>query len=162
MVLKQPWAQKRKLWVFEKGIFQFFANFWVMKLKPFSGKVRQSVQNYLNQNLVIRSSLEKNFGTTLRSKTNVVSVWKEHFSVFCKLLSGEVETIFWESHAKRPKQFKSKFGHTKLLGKRFRNYLETKNEGCERLKGAFFSFFQTFSAFCKFFNEEVETISGES
>ena len=28
------------LWAFEKGIFQFFANFWVTKLKPFSGKAR--------------------------------------------------------------------------------------------------------------------------
>ena len=131
-------------------------------LKPFAGKVTQSVQSYLNENLVIGSFLENGFEATLSSKTKVVSLWKGHFSVFCKLLSGEVETIFWESHAKRPKRFKSKFGHTKLLGKRFRNYLETKNEGCERLKGAFFSFFQTFSAFCKFFNEEVETISGES
>ena len=93
-------------WAFEKVIFQFFPNFWVAKVKPFSGKVWQSIQNYLNQNLVIGSFLENGFEATLSSKTNVVSVWKEHFSVFCKFLSDEVETIFWESEAKLLKLFK--------------------------------------------------------
>ena len=64
----RPWAQKRIFWTFEKGIFQVFANFWVMKLKPFSGKVRQSVQNYWNQNWVIGSFLENVFELTLNSK----------------------------------------------------------------------------------------------
>ena len=82
MVLKLPWAQKRMLWAFEKSIFQFFANLWVTKSKPFSGKVRQSVQNYLNQNLVVRSFLENGFEATLSSKANVVSVWKGHFQFF--------------------------------------------------------------------------------
>ena len=72
------------LWAFEKCILQFFASFWVTKLKPFSGKVKQSVENYLNQNLVIRSSLENGFEATLSSKTYVVSVSKGHFSVFWK------------------------------------------------------------------------------
>ena len=140
MVLKLLWAQKRMLWAFEKWIFQFFANFWVTKLKPFSGKVRQSIQNYWNQNLIIGSFLENGFEATLSSKTNVLSVWKEHFSVFCKFLSDEVETIFWEREAKRSKLFNSKFGYRKLLGKWFWSYLELKNECCERLKSAFFSF----------------------
>ena len=61
------------------------------------GKVRQSVHNYLNQNLLIGSFLENGFKATLNSKTNVLSVWKGHFSVFCKVLSEEVETVFWES-----------------------------------------------------------------
>ena len=90
MVLKLPWAQKRMLWAFEASIFQFSANFWVTKLKPFSGKERQSVQNYWNQNLVIGSFLENGFDATLSSKANVVSVWKVHFSVFCKFLSDEL------------------------------------------------------------------------
>ena len=46
-------GSKKMLWVFEKGIFQFFGNFWVTKLKPFPGKARQSVQDCLNQNLVV-------------------------------------------------------------------------------------------------------------
>ena len=68
--------------MFEKGIFQFFANFWVTRLKPFSGKLRQSAQNFLNQRLVIGSFLENGFEVTLSWKTNVLSVWREHFSVF--------------------------------------------------------------------------------
>ena len=49
MVLQQRWAQKQMFWAFKKiYIFQFFAIFWVTKLKPFSGKVSQSVQIYLN------------------------------------------------------------------------------------------------------------------
>ena len=70
------------LWTFENAIFKFFANFWAIKSKRFSGKVRQSIQNYLNQNFVIRNFLENGFGANLSSKMNVLSVWKRHFSVF--------------------------------------------------------------------------------
>ena len=55
-------------------IFEFFANFWVTKLKPFSEKVKQSIQSCLNQNLAIGSFLENRFGGTLNSKTNLFSV----------------------------------------------------------------------------------------
>ena len=81
------------------GIFLLFAGFWVKKLKPFSGKVRQSVQNCLNKNLVIRSFLKNSFEALLSSKTNVLSTWKENFSVFWKFSSAKVETIFWEWEA---------------------------------------------------------------
>ena len=54
--------------------FSFFANFWVTKLKPFSGKVRQSDKNYLNQNLGITTFLGNSFGAALSSLTNVESV----------------------------------------------------------------------------------------
>ena len=50
---------------------------------------------------------------------NVPGVSKEHYPAVCKFLSDEVETIFWESKAKRSKLFKSKFGHSKLLRKCF-------------------------------------------
>ena len=63
-------------------------------MKPFSGKVRQSVENYLNENMDIGSFLENGFEATLSSETNVLSVWKGHFSVFCKFLSVEVEAYF--------------------------------------------------------------------
>ena len=132
------------LWAFEKGIFQFFSNFWVTKFKPFSGKVRQSNQNYLNQNLIIGSSLEHGFEVILSSKTNVRSLSKGHYSSFCKFLSDEVETIFWESKAKRSELFKSKFAPRKLFIKWFWSYLEPKNECSERLKRAFFSFLANF------------------
>ena len=91
---------KTMFWVFENVIFQFFPKLWVTKLKPFSEKVKQSVQNYLNQNLVIGSFLENGFKATLSSKRSVVSVWKGHFSDFAnfwvrklKLFSEKVRHI---------------------------------------------------------------------
>ena len=144
MVLKLPWAQKRMSWAFEKNIFQFFANFWVTKLKPFSGKVRQSVQNYLNQNSVVGSLLENGFEATLSSKANVLSVWKNHISAFCKVLSDEVKTPFWKKEAKRSTLFKSKFNHKKILRKWFWSYQKLENEYFEGLKRVFLSFLQSF------------------
>ena len=117
-----------------KEHFSVFFKFLVTKLKPFSGKVRQRVQKHLNQNLIIGSFLKNGFEVILSSKTNVLSVWKGHFSFFCKFLSDKVETILWESEAKRWKLCKSKFGHMELLRKWF----------CVRLKMAFFSFLQIF------------------
>ena len=117
MGLKLPWAQKRVFGTLGKGILQFFAGFYMTKLKPLLGKVKQSIQNYLNQNLVIESFLENGFEATLSSKTNVVSVSKGCFLNLCKFLSHEVETISWKSEPKRLKLFKSKFGHRKLLRK---------------------------------------------
>ena len=97
---RASWSWIPRLCTFEKDIFEFFADFWVTKLKPFPGKVRQSVQNYLNQNLAIRSFLENSFQATWSPKRNVLSIWKGHFPVFCKFLSDEVETVFWENEAK--------------------------------------------------------------
>ena len=51
-----------------KGHFLVFSKFWMRKLQPFSGKVRQSIQNYLNYNLVIGSLLKNYFEATLSSK----------------------------------------------------------------------------------------------
>ena len=82
MFLKLPWARKRMFWAFEKSFFQLFANFWVTKLKLFSGKGWQSVQDCLSENLGIRIFLENGFGETLSSKTNLLSVWKEYFQLF--------------------------------------------------------------------------------
>ena len=77
--------------------FSYFANFWVTKLKPFSGKARQSLQDHLNSKLVIGSFLENGFEVTLGSKTNILSISKGKFSVFCnfwvtklKQFSGKV------------------------------------------------------------------------
>ena len=124
--------------------FQFFANFLATKLKPFFGKVRQSVQIYLNQNLVIGSFLENGFEATLRSKMNVLSVWKKHFSVFCEFLNDEVETAFQKSEAECSNLFKSNFGNENFLRKWFWSNLKLKSECCEHLKRTFFSVLQIF------------------
>ena len=110
--LKSQYCERLKI-----AFFYCFPSFWLMKLKPFCGKVRQSVQNYLNQNLVIGSFLENDFVVTLSSKTNVLSIWKGHFSVFCKFLSDEVEIIFWESKTDLSRPIKFKVGHRKLFRK---------------------------------------------
>ena len=144
MVLKLPWAQKRMFWAFEKGIFQFFYKVCVTKLKQFSWKLRENVRSYLDQKLIKGSFLENGFEGILSSKTNVPSVWKRHFSVFCKFLSNKVETVFWESEAKQSKLFKSKIDHMNFLRKWFWSYLELKSECSELLKRAFFSFFTKF------------------
>ena len=112
---KATLSSKRMFKAFEKSFFQFFANLWVTKLKPFSGKVGQSIKIYWNQSFVTRTFLENVFVATLSSQTNVLSVWKEHFSVFWQFLSDKVETLSWESEAKCSKLFKSKFGHRKCL-----------------------------------------------
>ena len=178
----------------------FFANFWVRKLKPFSGKVRMSLLDDLNSMMVAGSFSESGFDVTLRSKTNVLSIWKLNFSAFCKLwvtkfkpfsgkvrqsfqnclnqswimgsffrkwfwgylelknecserlkrvffcflqiLSDNVKTVFWEWDSEPSKPFKFKIGKRKLFRKCFGSALEIKNECFERLKRAFFSFFQ--------------------
>ena len=56
--------------------FSYFANFWVTKLKQFSGKVRQNIKICLNQNLVIGAFLENGFEPSLSSRTNIVGIWK--------------------------------------------------------------------------------------
>ena len=90
----------------KRSFFSFFANFSVTKLKPFSGKVRQSVQTYLNQNLVIASFLENGSESTLSQKRMSWTIEKSIFQFFCKLLSDEVETVFWESEAMLQKLFR--------------------------------------------------------
>ena len=57
--------------VFEKDIFKFFH-------KLLSDEVEtvfwESVQNYLDQNLIIRNFLEIGFGVTLTSNRNVLCI----------------------------------------------------------------------------------------
>ena len=57
-----------------------FANFWVAKLKPFSGKDRQSLQKWLNWKFLIRSILP-----ALKSKAIVLKVWKWIFLHFLQI-----------------------------------------------------------------------------
>ena len=141
MVLKLPWMQKRMF----RALFSFLQVFWVIKLKAFSGKVRQNIKSYLNQNLIIRNFLEKFFEANLSSRTNVLSVWKRHFSFFIKFLSDEVELFFWENETKCSSLHKSKFGHMKLFRKWFWGYLELKTNVLSVWK-------EHFSVFCIFFD----------
>ena len=117
--------------------------------------MRQGVQNYLNSKLVIGCILENGSEAILSSKPTVLSVWKGDFSVSCKFLSDEVETIFRETEARNQKLLKSKFGHRKLIRKLFCSSLELKNECSEPLK-------KTLLSFCEVLGDEVETTSWKS
>ena len=94
--------------------FNFFANFWVTKLKSFSGKSRQSFQVQLNSKLVTESFLEIGFSNLEIKNECSKHLEREIFSAL-QILSDDVETISWESEAKCSKLFKWKFGHKKLL-----------------------------------------------
>ena len=132
-------------WVFEKAIFQF-------SCKYFSDEVQTVFwENEAERSELLKSKfhkmkllLENGFQATLSPKTNVLSIWKGHFPVFCKLLSDKVETVFWENKAKQSRLFKLKFGHGKLLRKWFWSCLELNNQCSEHLKRSFFSFSQIF------------------
>ena len=140
MVLKLPRSEKRMFWGFKYDIVHLFANFLVVKLKPFTRKSRQSFQNILNLLLVIQNSFE----ATLRWKMNVLMVEKWQFRRFCKLLSDEVEAVLWESKAKGSKVLKSKVIHMKHFLKWFWNYNRVKSECSQCLKILFLIFFANF------------------
>ena len=105
--------------------------------------------------MVIGSLLEKGFGASLSSRTDIVGVWNKQFLLFYKLLIGKVKTIFWESEAKCSKLFKSKFGHRKFYRKLVRSDLDIKIESPEHMKMSIFSFVQ-------FLSDKNKTIFWES
>ena len=81
-----------------KGHFSVFCKFLIEEVETIFGENEAKHLKLFNS--VIWSFLENGFEATLSSKMNVSSVWKGHCSVFWKLLSDEVETVFWESEAK--------------------------------------------------------------
>ena len=144
MVWKLPWAQEQMFWAFGKTIFQFFAKFWVAKLKPFSGKARQSAKIYLNQNLGIRTLLENNFWTNVELKNECCEPLKRAFFSFLQLFERRSWNHFLGKWSNVLKSIQIKFGHQNLLRKWFWSNLEHKDECCNVLKRVFFSFLQIF------------------
>ena len=124
MVFKLPWNKKKQMFgMSENSIFHIFGNFWVTELKVFFGKARQNLENYLSPKFIMGSIL-----VTLKSKTNIMGVWKWRFLLFCKFLSDKAENIFWDSKAKPSKLLNSKVWHMNRLRKSLSSYLEVKNE----------------------------------
>ena len=120
--------------------FHFFANFWMTKLKPFSGKGKQIPHINSNLRFSIASILENYFETTLRPKANVLSVWKWLFQSFAnfwvtklKLFSGKVRQSF--QNYLNPKSVKKHFI------KWFWNCLKLKSKCSEDSNKAFFGDF---------------------
>ena len=143
------------LWAVEKGIFQFFAHFWVTKLKQFPGKVNQNAQNYLNQNLVIGSFLKNGFEATLSSNTNLLSFWEGYFSVVCKLLSDEVGPLFGKVRKSVQNYLNQNLAIGSFLENGFKATLSSKTNVLSVSKGHF-------SVFCKVLSDEVETVFWEN
>ena len=126
MVLKLHWGQKKFSEPLEIEFFTIFVNFWVQKLKPFIGKVRQSVKNCLNQNFVIWAFSENGFEVTLKSKANFYRSLKIAFFRLLQIVDWRCWHLR-ESEVKHWKLFKSKFGHRNYFRKWFWSYLEVKN-----------------------------------
>ena len=106
-----------------KMTFFNFLQIWVTKLKVLSGKVRQSVEDCRNPNLVIGRFLENGFEATLRWNSNVLNLWTYHFPVFCKFLSDEVETFFCQSRTMLRKLFAWSLICWELLRKHFSAFI---------------------------------------
>ena len=66
------------------------------------------------------------FQAVLKSKANVLSVWKRHISPVRKFLSDKFESIFWVSKTKLWNFFKSRDSRGKRFGKWFWCYLTWK------------------------------------
>ena len=153
MVLRLLWAQKRMFWVFEKRIFQFFANFCVTKLKPFSGKARLSLQNHLNSKSVIRSLLENGSEATLRSKTNVLSIWRK-VSVFCNFRVTKLIPLSGKVRQDIKKCLNQNLVIRSFLENGFDATLSSEKNVLSIWKG-------NFSDFYKFLSDENETVFWE-
>ena len=115
--------QQQMFGMSENSIFHIFGNFWVTELKVLFGKARQNLENYLSPKFVMGSIL-----VTLKSKTNILGVWKWRFLLFCKFLSDRAENIFWDSKAKPSKLLNSKVFHMKCFRKSLSSYLEVKSK----------------------------------
>ena len=103
-----------------------FLQVLIDEVKSTSWKNEAKCQKLFKLKFHHKNLLRKSFESTLSSNPNALSVWKANFLLFCKFLSDEVETNFWESDAKRSKRFKSKFGSMKLLTKWFWSNFQLK------------------------------------
>lgn len=86
MIFKLPWGEKQMFWALKNRILHLFFH------------------KCLNPKLAEGNIWENGFQATFGWKTNVLNVFKLYFSLICKLLSGEVETV--EILGKQGKAFK--------------------------------------------------------
>ena len=143
MVLKLLWSQKR----FRIIISHFFAIFCMTKLKPFSGKAKQS--------LFKPKFCTRDHFSSLEVKNECSESLKIAFSTFCKFLNDRVETISWESRKKRWKIMEGKVFNEEYFWKWFSYYLQVKTNVLSVQKCHF-------SLFCKCLNDKVKTVFWKS
>ena len=144
MVLKLSWAQKRVLWLFEKGIFQFFCKLLSDKVETIFWKSEAKRSRLFKSKFGCRKLVRKWFWTYLGLKNEFCERLKRAFSSFLEIFEWLSGDHFLGNWTKRSKLFQSKFGHKKLLRKCLWSYLQLKNECCECLKRAFSVFLRIF------------------
>ena len=130
------------------AFFSFFANFWVTKLKVFSGKVRKSVQNYLNQTLVIRSISENGFEATWRSEKMFWTFGNWIFTFFCEFLSEELKSFIGKVRQSVKNCLNQNFFIWAFSENGFEATLKSKANCYQSLKIAFFRPLQIFDWQC--------------
>ena len=151
MVLKLAWAQKQMFWVFIKWYFSDFLQFFSEKVETIFWESEAKHQK-LFKSIGHRKLFRKRFLRYLELKNECSECLKRAFSVFCKSLSVEVETIFWESQAK-PFQFN--FGcHRKIFWKSFGVTLRSKTNVHSISRGKF-------SVFCNFWVTKLKQFLGK-
>ena len=152
MILKFPWAQEPILWPFENSIqFLVRCKFLIDEVETISWESEAKYPKLFKSKLGHRKLLRKWFWSCVELRSECSERLKKTFFSFCKFLSDEVETVFWESETEPSRSIKFKVGHSKLYRKWLWSYHELKNECFARLKWTFFSFLQ-------YLSEEVETI----
>ena len=118
----------------------------------FSGKTTQSLKlKLLKSKLVIAGILENGFEATFRSKTNVLSIPKWHFSFFFLEFFYWRNWNHWQRKTKSWKLCKSKVGNRKHFRKSYWIYLNVMSVGKWR-----------FSVSWKFLSDRFETVFWES
>ena len=113
-------------------------------LKPSSGKVKESIQRYFNQSIVIRSYLENDFEATLSSKMNIVNVWEGHFTVVCKFLRDQVDILSRKLKQSVQSYLNQNLVIESFLENGFEATFSSKTNVVSVSKRAFFNFLQIF------------------
>ena len=113
-------------------------------LKSSSGKVKESIQRYFNQSIVIRSYLENDFEATLSSKMNIVNVWEGHFTAFCKFLRDQVDILSRKLKQSVQSYLNQNLVIESFLENGFEATFSSKTNVVSVSKRAFFNFLQIF------------------
>ena len=138
----------------------FFVKFWGTKLKPFSRKANRSLQNGFILKFARESILEIDFEATLKSKTNVLSVWKwiyiYIFFLFAHFLVNKLKMFLRKAGQSTQNCVNPKSDIVYILENGFETTLRSKADVLLNL------WKRQISVFCTFLSHEVETANCES
>ena len=127
MLLMLPRAQEPILWAFENCIFYFFCKFLIDEVETIFWNIEAKCSKLFKSKFSLWKFLRKWFWNDLELKNKCSEYLKRAFSVFCKFLRGEIETVFWQREAEPSRPIKLKDGYRKLFRKWFWSDLEIKS-----------------------------------